>query len=204
LREQALTTKPETMARLSKTPLPAVAIRDAAATDIGAIQEIYAHHVTHGLGSFEETPPDAAEMEARWQLVAARGLPYLVAELTEVCGEAAASTIAGYAYAGTFRPRTAYRYTVENSVYVRPGLGRRGIGRVLLETLIERCTDCGMRHMVAVIGDSANAASIGLHSALGFRVAGTLAGLGFKHGRWVDSVIMQRRLGPGAETLPDN
>ena len=171
-----------------------VAVRDALETDIPAIQAIYAHHVRHGLASFEEVPPDSAEMLRRFQALTQGGFPYLAAML--------AGELAGYAYAGQYRPRPAYRYSVENSVYVRDGLSGKGIGRALLSALLARCTDLGFRQMIAVIGDSGNAGSIGLHRALGFESVGTIRSVGFKHGRWVDSVLMQRALGAGDATLP--
>jgi phosphinothricin acetyltransferase len=164
-----------------------IAVRDAAAADIPAIQRIYAHHVLHGLASFEETPPSVEEMAARRVAAIERGLPYIVAEI--------GGTVAGYSYATPYRPRPAYRYTVENSVYVDAARHRRGVGRALLAALIARCEAGPWRQMVAVIGDSANAASIGLHERLGFRRVGTLPAVGFKLGRWVDSVLMQREIG---------
>jgi L-amino acid N-acyltransferase YncA len=121
-----------------------------------------------------------------------------VCQVSERNGE-----ILGYAYAGPYRPRPAYRFTVENSVYIKPNLGRQGLGKALLEALIERCTEIGLRQMIAVIGDSGHQSSIGLHKALGFRLVGIIEASGFKHGKWVDSVLMQRTLGPGADTLPD-
>jgi phosphinothricin acetyltransferase len=174
---------------------PVLRLRDGRDDDLPAIQAIYAHHVLHGLASFEETPPDLAEMQRRWQAVRAGGYPYLVAELD--------GRVAGYAYAGPYRPRPAYRYTVEGSVYVDAERPRRGIGRRLLAELIARCEALGFRRMIGVIGDSANQASIGLHEALGFRRAGHLHSVAFKHGRWVDSVIMERPLGPGDTSLPE-
>lgn len=164
-------------------------IRDAGEPDLDAVLAIYGHHVLTGAGSFEEVPPDPAEFAARFREVRRHGLPYLVA--------VADGTIGGYAYAGPFRPRAAYRYTLEDSVYVAPGMAGRGIGRALLGSLIERCTALGYRQMVAVIGDSGNTGSIGLHRALGFRPAGMLRSVGHKHGRWVDLVLMQRPLGDG-------
>jgi phosphinothricin acetyltransferase len=164
-----------------------IAVRDAAAADIPAIQRIYAHHVLHGLASFEETPPSVEEMAARRVAAIERGLPYIVAEI--------GGTVAGYSYATPYRPRPAYRYTVENSVYVDAARHRCGVGRALLAALIARCEAGPWRQMVAVIGDSANAASIGLHERLGFRRVGTLPAVGFKLGRWVDSVLMQREIG---------
>ena len=163
-------------------------VRDARAEDMGEVQAIYAHHVLHGLASFEEEPPSLAEMQRRRADVLARGLPYLVAE---VGGE-----VAGYSYASPYRTRPAYRFTIENSVYVDPARARAGVGRALLSALIARCQAGDWQQMIAVIGDSANAASIGLHAALGFRQVGTLHAVGFKFGRWVDSVLMQRALAP--------
>lgn len=176
------------------TPALAMTVRDAADADLAAVQAIYAHFVLHGLASFEEVPPSTAEIARRREAVRALGLPYLVAE--------AEGRVLGFAYAGPYRPRPAYRYTVEDSVYVAPDAGGRGAGRALLATLIRRCEAAGFRQMVAVIGDSGNAASIGLHRALGFETAGVLRSVGFKFGRWVDSVLMQRRLGPGDAGLP--
>ena len=164
-----------------------IAVRDAAAADIPAIQRIYAHHVLHGLASFEETPPSVEEMAARRVAAIEHGLPYIVAEI--------GGTVAGYSYATPYRPRPAYRFTVENSVYVDAARHRRGVGQALLAALIARCEAGPWRQMVAVIGDSANAASIGLHERLGFRRVGTLPAVGFKLGRWVDSVLMQREIG---------
>ncbi len=169
-------------------------IRPATPADLPAIQAIYAHHVAQGLASFEEVPPDVEEMRRRFATLTEAGFPYLVAE--------AGGQVLGYSYCGPYRPRPAYRFSVENSVYLAPEAARRGIGRRLLKTLIERATALGKRQMVAVIGDSANHASIGLHTALGFRMVGKVEGAGFKHGRWVDSVLMQRPLGPGASTPP--
>lgn len=171
-----------------------VAIRDAAETDIPAIRAIYAHHVLHGLASFEEVPPDEAEMLRRFRGFREAGFPYLAAELG---GE-----LVGYAYAGQYRPRPGYRYSAEDSVYVRDGLAGKGVGRALLSALLARCTEAGFRQMIAIIGDSANRGSIGLHTALGFETVGTIRSVGFKHGRWVDSVLMQRALGEGDSTLP--
>ena len=170
------------------------AIRDSRDSDLAAIQAIYAHHVLHGFGSFEETPPDQTEIARRRADFLARKLPYLVAELD--------SRVVGYAYVAPFRPRSAYRFTVENSIYVDPAAARRGIGRRLLAELIRQCTAQGFRQMVAVIGDSQNASSIKLHEALGFTHAGRLASVGRKRGRWLDSVMMQLTLGPGDTTEP--
>ena len=171
-----------------------VELRPANADDIGDIQAIYAHHVLHGLASFEEEPPSAAELLRRYEEVTGRGLPYVVADY--------AGTVAGYGYCTLYRSRSAYRYTLEDSIYVRAGAEGRGVGGALLAELIRRCEAAGYRQLVAVIGDSANAASIGLHASQGFLHAGTLRSAGFKFGRWVDSVIMQRPLGSGDGTPP--
>jgi L-amino acid N-acyltransferase YncA len=175
---------------------PAFSIRPAAAADFDVIQGVYAHHVLNGLASFEETAPDAAELMRRWRAIADAGLPYLCA--TDAVGGA----LVGYAYAGPYRARSAYRFTVEDSVYVAPGEAGRGVGRALLRQLIEICANLGKRQMIAVIGDSGNAASIALHRACGFELIGTFHAIGFKHGRWVDSVLMQRALGPGSTSQP--
>jgi L-amino acid N-acyltransferase YncA len=169
-------------------------IRPSRPGDLAALCAIYAHHVRHGLATFEEAPPDVAELGRRRAELLARGLPHLVAELDGV--------VVGYAYAGPYRPRPAYRHTVEDSVYIAPGHLGRGAGRALLAQLIAACAAAGYRQMVAVIGDSANAPSIGLHAALGFRQVGVLRSVGFKLGRWVDTVLMQRPLGPGDAELP--
>jgi L-amino acid N-acyltransferase YncA len=163
-------------------------VRDSRAEDMAEVQIIYAHHVLHGAASFEEEPPSLAEMQRRRADVLARGLPYLVAEI--------GGRVAGYSYASPYRARPSYRFTIENSVYVDPACPRAGTGRALLETLIMRCRQGDWQQMIAVIGDSANAASIGLHAALGFRHVGTLHAVGFKFGRWIDSVLMQRALTP--------
>lgn len=171
-------------------------IRASSAADTPAITAIYAHWVTHGLASFEVEPPDLTEMARRRDAVLAAGFPYLVAEAPE--------GLLGYAYASAYRARPAYRFTAENSVYVAPGAGRRGIGLALMEEVIAQCTGAGFRQMVAVIGDSGNAASIALHKRAGFTTAGLLKAAGWKHGRWVDSVLMQRPLGAGAGAPPEN
>jgi phosphinothricin acetyltransferase len=175
----------------SDTP---VTIRDSRDTDLPAIQRIYAHHVLNGLASFEQIPPDVEELTRRRNEILSHSLPYLVAE--------AGGRLIGYAYAGLFRTRSAYRYSVEDSIYVAPDAQRQGAGRLLLEELVARCTRLGYRQMVAVIGDSANHGSIGLHRAAGFVEVGRQPSIGFKFGRWVDSVMMQRALGPGDTTLP--
>lgn len=173
-------------------------LRPAEDGDMAQVQAIYAHHVLNGLASFEETAPSLDEMIDRRRKIVALGLPYLAAENA---GDGS-GTIIGFAYASAYRPRPAYRYTVENTVYVAPGMEGRGIGKALLAELIRLCTDCGCRQVIAVIGDSDNQASIRLHEALGFVRSGTLRSVGFKFGRWVDSVLMQRSLGDGDTTLP--
>lgn len=171
-------------------------LRDAQPDNASAIQEIYAEHVLTGLASFEEVPPDSSEMLRRMEEIRSAGLPYLVAELD--------GAVRGFAYASPFRNRSAYRYTVEDSVYVASDALHRGVGKALLGAIIERCTMLGYRQMIAVIGDSANDASIGLHAHLGFTMSGTMPAVGYKFGRWVDSVRMQRALGPGASIQPDD
>ncbi|HCK20002.1 MULTISPECIES: GNAT family N-acetyltransferase [Thalassospira] len=171
-------------------------IRDAEPEDFERITEIYGHHVLHGLASFEERAPEIAELTSRWQHVRERGLPYLVADVD--------GRVEGFAYAGAYRTRPAYRFTVEDTIYIAPEVVGKGAGSALLSELIKRVTALGYRQMIAVIGDSANVASIGLHARLGFRVAGTLQSAGFKMGRWVDSVIMQRGLGDGDSDTPGN
>ncbi len=170
-------------------------LRPATTGDLAAIQAIYAHHVLTGLGTFEETPPTVEDMVGRFAAVRDRGLPWLVAE--EDGG------VLGYAYAGAFRPRAAYRYTVEDSIYVAPDAAGRGLGRSLLQALIAECEALGLRQMAAVIGDSGNAASIGLHRSCGFELLAVLPGLGFKFDRWVDVVWMQRALNGGVDRAPD-
>lgn len=159
-----------------------------------AITAIYRHHVLTGRASFEIAPPDAAEMRARFDALRSRDFPYLVACEGDV--------VSAYAYAGPYRPRPAYRFTVEDSIYVAPDAVGRGIGRPLLERLVAECATRGFRQMLAVIGDSANAPSIRLHERCGFVRVGLLPAVGFKFGGWVDSVLMQRALGPGADSAP--
>lgn len=171
-------------------------IRNALPADAAACQAIYAHHVLHGVGTFEEVPPTIEDMARRMTDVTARGLPWLVANN--------GANIRGFAYTAPFRLRAAYRYTVEDSIYLAPDAVRQGIGRALLGELIAACEALGLRQMVAVIGDSGNAASIGLHRACGFEHRGVTPALGFKHGRFVDVVWMQKALGDGARTVPDD
>jgi len=169
-------------------------IRPATAADLSAITEIYEHAVRYGTATFELIPPDLAEMTRRFGVLMDGGFPYLVATLE--------GRLVGYAYAGAYRPRPAYRFTVENSVYLQPAIHRRGIGLLLLQRLITECEARGYRQMIAVIGDSANAGSIGIHTRTGFQMIGTHPNVGFKFGRWLDTVMMQRALGEGATTLP--
>jgi L-amino acid N-acyltransferase YncA len=174
---------------------PLITVRPADDTDMDAVTAIYAHHVLHGLASFETEPPDAAEMRRRRADVVGKGLPYLIA--TD-----ATAAVLGYAYASAYRPRAGYANTVENSVYLHSGATGRRIGQGLLQALIEACEAHDLRQMIAVVGDSANRASIRLHEKLGFRRVGTLANVGYKHGRWLDSVLLQRELGKGACAAP--
>ena len=169
-------------------------IADGGPAHMPQIQSIYAHWVLHGLGSFEEVPPDLSEMERRRLSVQDLGLPYLVA--------LEADRVLGFAYAGPYRPRPGYRFTVEDTVYVAAETQGKGIGRRLLGQVIRRAEAQGRRQMLAIIGDSGNTASIGLHEALGFRRVGVFQSIGFKFGRWVDTVMMQRALGPGDSVLP--
>ena len=171
-----------------------VLIRDATEADMEAVRAIYEKFVLRSVATFEETPPSAAELNARRKAVRTLGLPYLVAELD--------GRIVGYSYANTYRPRQAYRYTVEDSIYVEEGMGRLGIGSALLGELIARCEAGPWRQMLAVIGGSGNRASIALHRRHGFEPVGTLRSVGFKLGGWVDSVLMQRPLGGGDRTSP--
>jgi phosphinothricin acetyltransferase len=170
-------------------------IRDAAPGDAEAVAALYAVHVETGVGTFEETAPDAAEMSRRMAAVAALSLPFLLAEDSE--------GILGFTYASPFRLRSAYRYAAEDSIYVAPRAQGRGVGRALLARLIDECAALGLRQLAAVIGDKENAASIGLHSALGFRHVGLLEAVGYKHGRWLDVVFMQISLNGGAKTPPE-
>jgi phosphinothricin acetyltransferase len=169
-------------------------IRPSREEDIERIAAIYGHHVLHGVASFEEEPPSVDELARRRGEILKRGLPYLVAE--------AEGDVVGYCYAGPFRPRIGYRFTLEDSIYIDPEEVGRGIGRRLLTPLIEQCGELGYRQMVAVIGGRETAASIRLHQALGFAEIGAFSAIGFKFGRWIDTVLMQRPLGPGSTTLP--
>ena len=181
----------ETVARTAN-----LVVRDAAEADLGAVARIYAHYVERALATFEEIPPTREEMLARRRKALESGAPYLVAEID---GE-----VVGYCYAAPYHARPAYRHTLEDSVYVAPELGGRGVGGALLRALLARCEAGPWRQMVAIIGDSGNLASIALHRRCGFEPVGTLRSVGFKLGRWVDTPIMQRALGPGDSRLPDD
>lgn len=173
-----------------------IAIRPASAADVPAIAAIYAHAVETGTASYELTAPDPEEMLRRYEALAGQSYPYLVAER--------ADGVVGYAYAGPFRPRRAYRFMVEDSIYLAPQAQGQGIGRLLLSTLVEECTTLGFRQIVAVIGDGRrNQASVRLHALAGFRHAGLLEGSGYKHGRWLDTVFMQLALNGGTASPPD-
>ena len=173
---------------------PNLTLRDAVEDDMGDVQAIYAFHVWQGLATFEEAPPSTQELLSRRASVLALGLPYLIAEID--------GRVVGYSYATDYRPRTAYRYTIEDSVYVADGQHGRGIGTRLLAQLIARCEHGPWRQMLAVIGHSGNAASIALHRRLGFEPVGTFKSVGFKLGRWVDTVLMQRSLSAGDSINP--
>ena len=170
-------------------------VRAATPADAGALAAIYGDACLHGFGTFEEAAPSPDEMAARLKAVTDRGLPYVVAEID---GE-----VAALAYAAPFRLRAAYRYTVEDSVYVAPAFKGQGLGAAVLLKVIDACEALGLRQMTAVIGDSENAGSIALHRSLGFEMKGVMPAVGFKHGRWVDIVFMQRALNGGADSLPD-
>jgi phosphinothricin acetyltransferase len=169
-------------------------IRPSRGDDVAAIAAIYGYHVMHGVASFEEVVPAVEEIARRRTEIVSRGLPYFVAERD--------GRVIGYCYAGLFRPRSGYRFTLEDSIYVDAAEIGRGVGRALLGPLLLRATELGYRQMVAVIGGRETLASIRLHEALGFGHAGVLPAVGFKFGRWIDIVLMQRVLGPGAATLP--
>jgi phosphinothricin acetyltransferase len=171
-----------------------VLLRPSQAADIPAITALYAHHVLHGTGTFELEPPDEADMARRHADVTGKGLPWMVAQ--------DASGVIGYAYANHFRPRRAYRFCLEDSIYLAPAAQGRGVGRLLLAELMARCEALGARQMLAVIGDAANAGSIGVHRSLGFEHTGVLKASGWKFGRWLDVILMQKALGTGAATDP--
>jgi L-amino acid N-acyltransferase YncA len=168
-------------------------IRRAVADDIPAITRIYADAVEHGTASFELEPPDQAEMARRQQALLGRNFPYLIAERSGI--------VVGYAYAGPYRDRRAYDWCVEDSIYIASEFHRQGIGRLLLTGLIAECESRGFRQIIGVIGDSANTASVAVHAAVGFRLIGAFQSIGYKHGRWLDTVLMQRALG-GSDTTP--
>jgi len=174
--------------------MSAIEIRPASEADLPAITAIYQHAVLHGTATFELIAPDLTEMRRRFDALIQGGFPYLVAALD--------GRVVGYAYAGAYRPRPAYRFTVENSIYLDPSIHRRGIGLSLMQRLITECTTRGHRQMIAVIGDSANAGSIGVHTRCGFQMIGTHPDVGLKFGRWIDIVMMQLALGEGAGTIP--
>ena len=169
-------------------------LRPAEPRDLAAITAIYAHHVRTGLASFETEAPDEAAMRSRFDAIRAKGFPYLTGEWD--------GRVAGYAYANLYRARPAYRFALEDSLYVHPDFLGRGIGRALLARLIAECEAIGCRQLIAVIGDSANAPSIGIHAALGFAMVGTFRAIGWKHERWVDTVLMQRAIGVGDTMAP--
>ncbi|ASY58555.1 MULTISPECIES: GNAT family N-acetyltransferase [Sinorhizobium] len=169
-------------------------LRDAVAADLPAITEIYRESVLNGVATYEVTPPSEAEMALRFSTITGSGYPYIVAADEQ-------GSVLGYAYASAFRTRTAYRFLVEDSIYLAPESRGQGIGRALLEELVKRCTALGFRQMVAVIG-GAHPSSIAVHRAVGFEHQGTMKATGFKHGRWLDTAIMQLPLGEGTDTLP--
>ncbi len=173
----------------------AILIRASLDEDIPAMTAIYAHHVLHSTGTFETEPPSLADMTARRADVRSKGLPYLVAEQ--------AGEVVGFAYGNWFKPRPAYRYSVEDSIYLAPGMQGKGLGRALLAELLVHCEAAGIRKVMAIIGDSANAGSIGVHKALGFEEVGQVKSCGWKFGAWRDIVIMQKSIGPGDSTAPD-
>ncbi|MCZ7479200.1 N-acetyltransferase family protein [Rhizobium rhizogenes] len=177
---------------MTPSTVSSLLIRPCEEADIPAITEIYRDAVLYGRASFEIEPPTAETMAERRRLLVEGNYPYLVAE--------AGGKVAGYAYAGAYRARPAYGAAVENSVYIDPAMKGMGIGRKLLDALIEEATARGFRQMIAVIGDSANAASIGVHRAAGFEHVGTFKSIGWKHGQWLDTVLMQRSLGEGDTT----
>jgi len=170
-------------------------IRDSQDADLPHIARIYGHHVQHGTGTFETEPPSVQDMSTRRADVLGKGLPWLALEHE--------GTVQGFAYANWFRPRAAFRYAVEDSIYLAPEAAGKGWGRALLTELLARCERAGMRKAIAVIGDSANAGSIGLHKALGFEHTGTVTACGWKFGRWLDIVLMEKTLGAGDRSAPD-
>ena len=196
----ALAEKPAIIDRASMHP-SALLIRPSSPADLPAVTAIYAHHVTHGKGSFELEAPDLGDMSRRRSDVLAKGLPHLVASR--------GAEVLGFAYAGAFRPRPAFRFMAEDSIYIHPDHTGQGLGRALLAELLRHCEALGIRQMLAVIGDSANAGSIGLHRSLGFEHTGILKASGWKHSQWLDTVFMQKALGtgdssPASELTPPN
>ncbi|MDR3374304.1 MAG: GNAT family N-acetyltransferase [Ancalomicrobiaceae bacterium] len=187
--------------RSAARPAEDVLIRPCSPDDIPAIQAIYAEAVLTGTASFELAAPTLEEMRLRREKLLAAGFPYIVAVEPGAAADSSGALL-GYAYAGPYRPRPAYRFTVENSIYVAPGAQGRGVGSRLMAELIAICAEMGARQMIAVIGDSGNEASIRLHSRCGFEPAGVLKSVGYKHGRWLDSVLMQRPLGVGDAAEP--
>lgn len=179
----------------SSGPVPGVDIRPVRPDDLPQIREIYAHHVLHGTASWEVEPPDLEEMRKRCDTLLLGGFPYFVA--------LDGATVLGYAYAGPYRPRPAYRYTVEDSIYIRHDMTGRGLAKPLLQALIDACTAAGKRQMIAVIGDSEQRPSIEFHRRMGFVDVGIVRNVGWKFGRWLDQVLMQRPLGPGADSAAD-
>ncbi|CAB3751591.1 L-methionine sulfoximine/L-methionine sulfone acetyltransferase [Paraburkholderia humisilvae] len=184
--------KPASAVSAAASPALSPALRDASDADFPAIQAIYAHHVLTGVASFEETPPSVDDMRSRHATIIALGLPFLVAEFD--------GQVAGYCYANLYRPRIAYRHTLEDSIYIDDAYRGRGIGRALLQALIARCERGPWRQMIAVVADGGTGGSMSLHRDAGFELVGTLRGVGFKHGRWIDTTLMQRPLGEGVQT----
>jgi len=179
---------------MPKLDPPPAQLRDVSPADLPAIHAIYAHAVTHGTASWEWEPPSPDELGRRMQAIRDAAFPWIVAE--------DAGRVLGYAYASSYRPRAAYRWTCEDSIYIAPDMQGRGLGRLLLSDLIARCTSLGLRQMVAIVGDANSRPSVSLHTAMGFTPAGAIRNAGFKHGRWLDQILMQRELGAGSTTLP--
>ena len=177
-----------------KQPPPGLVLRDVIEADLSAITEIYDYHVACGTASFELVPPDENEMTRRWRETTSRGFPFIVAELDR--------KVLGYAYAGQYRPRIGYRFTVEDSVYIHHEHTGRGLGGALLKELIARCEAAGFRQMIAAIGDSTNVASVRLHEEFGFAMVGTLRAVCWKFDRWIDSILMQKELADGDRSAP--